>query len=342
VSGIRRLYLDRSPGERRGVALLDGRPERLLIERDGEPPRARLGERRLGRVAAIERATNLAFVDLGEGLAGVLKLTGASAALTVGAAVEVDVRSEAHERGKGCGLALVGAGGGPPALSRPAPDLVERLQAFAPDQPIVEGERAREAADAAEDAALDPVFALETGERITIEPTRALVAVDLDWSETAAAGARRADRANRRALPEIARLLRLKGLAGTIVIDLIGFGEGREGLHAAAKAAFAADGARVLAPTPLGLLQIAKPRAETPVALRLLAEDGRLSARSVARRLARALEREGRADPGVRLEAVAAPDVAAELRPLATALGPRFSVAEEVGRDRLATDIRAR
>lgn len=342
MSGLRRLYLDRSPGERRGVVLLDGRPERLLIERDGEPPRARLGERRRGRVTAVERGTNLAFVDLGDDLSGALKLSGDAAKLTVGASVEADVRTEAHERGKGCALSLVAASSGPPALLRLAPPLVERLQAFAPDQPITEGDRAREAADAAEDAALDPVFAMSTGERITVEPTRALVAVDLDWSETAAPGARRAAQANRRALPEIARLLRLKSLAGTIVVDLIGFGDGREALHAAAKAAFAPDGARVLAPTPLGLLQVAKPRVEAPVALRLLAEDGRLSARSVAQRLVRALEREGRADPGARLDALCAPEVAAELAPLVAALGPRFSVAGEVGRDRLATDIRAR
>jgi hypothetical protein len=74
----------------------------------------------------------------------------------------------------------------------------------------------------------------------------------------------------------------------------------------------------------------------------LLADDGRLSARSVAQRLARSLEREGRADPGARLIAVAAPDVASALQPLLAALGPRFDVAAELGWDRLKTDIRRR
>ena len=35
MSARRQAYLDASPGEVRGVVTLDGRPERLLIARDG-------------------------------------------------------------------------------------------------------------------------------------------------------------------------------------------------------------------------------------------------------------------------------------------------------------------
>ncbi len=89
----------------------------------------------------------------------------------------------------------------------------------------------------------------------------------------------------------------------------------------------------------LGLLQIGLPRRERPVGERLLDADGRLSARSVAQRLARAAEREGRADPGGRVFAACAPAVAAEARSLIAELGPRYCLVEELGWDRLKTDI---
>ena len=60
----RALFLDEGFGERRGVVTLDGRPERLLIERDGSGS-ARLGARFVARVTRIDRASALAFLDLG-------------------------------------------------------------------------------------------------------------------------------------------------------------------------------------------------------------------------------------------------------------------------------------
>jgi Ribonuclease G/E len=65
VTGARRLYLDRSPGEARAVVTLDGRIERLFIDREGEPLRARLGETWRGRVRTVARGFRGAFVDLG-------------------------------------------------------------------------------------------------------------------------------------------------------------------------------------------------------------------------------------------------------------------------------------
>lgn len=53
-------------------------------------------------------------------------------------------------------------------------------------------------------------------------------------------------------------------------------------------------------------------------------------------------EREGRADPGGRITGVCSPEVAAIARLALRTLGPRFDVAEEVGRARWNTDIRTR
>lgn len=61
----RTLFLDRGIGESRGVVMLDGAPERLLIEREGGDTRTRLGARHIGRVRKVEPAFASAFVDLG-------------------------------------------------------------------------------------------------------------------------------------------------------------------------------------------------------------------------------------------------------------------------------------
>src|SRR5271167_1653275 len=70
----RRLYLDVGVGETRGVVTLDGRPERLLISRDGDLACQALGAEVVGRVRKVERQLALAFVDLGDGPDGVLNL----------------------------------------------------------------------------------------------------------------------------------------------------------------------------------------------------------------------------------------------------------------------------
>jgi Ribonuclease G/E len=336
---VRRRYLDVCPGEARGVVTLDGLPERLIIERESEPARARLGERRAGRVREIVRAAGFAYLDIGCEPMGVLNLSGQASTLTQGQSVEVQIVAEARAD-KGPSLRLIGPATGEPRLLTPGPSLEERLMAAASDAQVEGGEAAREAADLAEEAALDPICRLPGGLVLSVEPTRALVAVDVDRGGFTG----KALAANLEAIAHAARLLRLKGLGGTVAIDLIGFPKEGAALRAAATRAFAADqpGVSVLAPSRLGLLQIAKPWRERPIAETLIGPDGRPTARALAQRLVRALEREGQADPGARLVAVCAPEVAVALTPFAAKLGPRFEVAPEVGRDAQSPDIRRR
>jgi len=338
----RRLYLDACPGEVRAVVTLDGLPERLFIERSGVDLGPALGARYRARIAEIAGDLRLARLDLGQSLQGVLPMK-PGAGLARGATVEVEVDAEARG-GKAAGVRLIGPGEGRPELLAPAPDVRVRLAAAAPEAEVILGEGAREAADEAEAAALAIHHALPGGVSLSIESTRALVAVDVDRAGTAGASVKAVLEANRTAIGQAARLLRLKALGGTIVIDLIGFPRDGSLLQAEARTAFAPDqpGVSVLPVSRLGLLQLAKPHRERPAVERLCDVDGRLSARSIAQRLVRALEREGRADPGAQLIARCAPEAAAELRPLAAALGPRFGVTEELGWDRLKSDISGR
>ena len=94
----RALYLDEGFGERRGVVTLDGRPERLLIERDGDPARRRLGARFVARVASwTGRARWRSSTSAAE--EAVLNLGPERKGLTAGRGVEVEIRAEAR-RGK--------------------------------------------------------------------------------------------------------------------------------------------------------------------------------------------------------------------------------------------------
>ena len=335
----RRLYLDRAPGEDRGVVTLDGRPERLLLQRLDDPPEAPAGARYVARLARIDRTLAGAFVELGDGVQALLALAGPAKGLAEGAVVEVEVVAEARNGKLALVRLIASPAQGPARRLDAALSLTQRLQACAPDETLILGSAARDAADEAEAAVLARRHSLEGGLALTIEPTRALVAVDVDLEEGGAALS--VGQANQRALWQAARLLRLKGLAGLVVIDLIGFPKDRRRLLEIAATAFAPDGPETVigALGRFGSLDLAKPHLEQPLAERLLAADGRLSARSLAQDLVRRLDRQGRFEPGRRLEAVCAPEVAQILRPLVAQLGPRFAVREAPGTARDVTDI---
>ncbi|HWE45749.1 MAG TPA: ribonuclease E/G [Caulobacteraceae bacterium] len=336
MTGQRRLYIDPAPGEARGVVTLDGKIERLLIDRAGEPLRARLGETWRGRVRRVARGFRAAFIDLALPHDGVLTLeTGVT--LAEGAVVQVEVTSEARAD-KGPGLRLIGPGKGLPERLTVGPSLDARLRAFAPDAEIESGPDARNLADEAEASALERRFTLSLDLVVTIERARGMVPVDVDFG-AAGAGRNAILAANRTALAETARLIRLKGLGGLIVIDLAGPAKERESLTAAARDAFEPDdpGVVLAGISRLGVLELAKPWRERPVAETLCGPDGRPTARTMAQQLIRSLELEGRADPGAaRIVARCAPEVATEATRFSPALGPRFTIEADPAYNRFA------
>lgn len=325
----RRLYLDDAPGEARGVVTLDGRPERLLIQRVDDPAAHRPGARLAARVRRVERPLATLFLDIGAAPDAVLPLGGAAAALSEGARIEVEVVSPPRA-GKGPVVRLVGPAEGEPRVLVEAPALIDRLNGFAPGADLIQGGDARAMADLAEDEALAAVHALPSGGSIAIEPTRALVAIDVDVGSGGGDARKAATRANREAIVAAARLLRLKGLGGAVVIDLAGKGHDGEALKAVAATAFAPDQPGVaLGPiTRFGLWPLTLPHRATPVAEVLTTEDGLPTEAALALRLLRAIERE--AGPGGRVEARVHPDwadAARRLAPhLANRIGARFRI----------------
>lgn len=339
----RRLLLDAGPGEARGIVLLDGRPERLLIERAGAAPSHRPGAGLAGRVRRIDKALATAFVDLGTAPDAVLPLVGAAARLAEGARIAVEVISPPR-RGKGAVVRLLGPAEGEPRLLSPPPPLLERLAAFAPGAEVERGAAARAAAEAAETDVLAVVHRLASGGSIAIEPTRALVAIDVDLGPAAGDPRRAALRANREAVAAAARLLRLKGLGGAVVIDLAGKGHDGDALKQAAVEAFAADqpGAAFGAITRFGLWPLILPHRTAPVAEILCSASGAPTAETLALRLLR--EVEAAAGPGMRVEARAAPEVAdaaqAIIPYLVERIGPRFRIVADPAAPRDAPVLR--
>jgi Ribonuclease G/E len=334
----RRFFLDRSPGESRAVVTLDGRPERLIIARDADPSIQAHGARTVARVRAIDRNLAIAFLDLGEAPDAVLNLEPQIERISEGAFLEVEIRAEARA-GKGARARWLGHAEGPVRLLEPAPSLEERLGSLAGVAAIATGPAARALADLAQDEVLETHFPLPAGGNIAIETTRALVAVDVDVGAQPGGTAKRAARvANQVAIAEAARLLRLKGLGGLVVIDLAGRGHDGAALLATARSAFAPDNPGVaFGPVSrFGTLELTVPRRMRP-SLEILAGDGPVAnAQTQGMALLRSLEREALTDGGGRFEARAAPDVAAAAAPymdeLLDRLGARLSLMAEAGR----------
>lgn len=336
----RQAYLDRAPGETRGVIMLDGAPERLIIRRDDDDISMLIGARHVARVAEVEPAVGLAFMSLRDGQA-VLPFKPETKPRK-GELLEIEIRAEGMGDKLPTVRALGPADGAPRLLAEP-PGVQTLLSELSGQREIITDRRARDAADEAEADVLNEIHALPGGGDVAIERTRALIAVDVDLGGRKGADSKRVTRqANLAALPVIARLLRLKGLGGLVIIDLVGRGHDGNALLAAARLAFAPDnpGVAIGRVGRFGTMEISIPRRARPVTEVLCGPEGAPTDRTLAQRLVRRMTDEGQAQPGARVVARASPAVAAAARPLIAQLvqqrGARFSLESAAGlaRDR--------
>lgn len=329
----RRAYLYKGVGETVGVVTLDGRPERLFVEWPDDDPLDAEGVRGVARVKKIEKAFASAFVQLPGGRDVLLPLRQDTPRLVEGGLVEIEIKT-ASRQDKAAVARFVAEGEGEPRVETSALTVEERLRLHVKAGSPTTGDKALQAVEEAEADALATVFALPGGGDIAVEPTRALTAIDVDLGAREAADSKRAARqANMAALSVAARVLRLKGLGGIVVFDLVGRGHDGQALTTAARTAFTPDnpGVGIGAISKFGTLEMIVPRRAAPILDRLLTASGAPNPRHQARRLARVLEREGRADPGGRLTArcssAVAEAFAAELDAgVADRLGRRFAV----------------
>ena len=279
-----------TPGEIRALALDDHGPLDSAIERPGGP----LGveDQVVGRITSRVPAMAGAFVALpGGAVDGFLPDTAGARGLSEGAHLACRV-TRGPQGGKGPRLAAIpGEAQGPVRLLSRGPGAVERLALLHPEatiridrpgvgaalpprlRPRVQvglGDRADRAASVW-DALAEPEVALAGGARMTITPTPALVAIDIDAGSATAErrGKKDAQLALNQALaPAIARQIRLRHLAGAILIDPAGVPQrARRQLTDAFAAAFAADPLlpQFLGFSALGLAEILRPRLHPPL-----------------------------------------------------------------------------
>jgi ribonuclease G len=332
-----RLLISSQPGELRLARLERGNLIDLRVEygRGG----GEAGDLHLGRVLALDRKTAAAFCDIGLEGEAFLPLDKAPKGLSEGDLLPLRI-TRAASGGKGPKAEpyrgdLPGslAGQSAPCLLLRANDPVAALleESLPPEEILLEeaamlarlqrlfGEKRPELAarlklhggslplfesegiEARIEALLRPEVPLEGGGRLWIEPTRALVAIDVD-----SAGAADPRKVNLAAAHEIARQLRLRGLAGLIAVDFLDpeGPEARAELRGAFEEALGGD------PTPSelqrlsgeGVLLLTRRRLR-PALHEVLAEPGeawRPSARSQAFTALRAVKAGALSAPGKR------------------------------------------
>nr|WP_294509979.1 ribonuclease E/G [uncultured Rhodopila sp.] len=275
-----------SPGEAHVAAVRGNRLLDYALWRPGSPDG--VGDVHVGRVIAAVPAMAGAFVALADA-EGFLPDSEGAKGLTAGTMLAVRI-TRAAQGSKGPRLTARAdeAASGPVGLLRRGPGPAVRLAERYPVARVLVDDPAVAAAlgadlgarvsvvgtvldeDVAEaiDALSRPVVDLPGGARLSIWPTPALVAIDVDGAGALAGGRGRHEALNREVLPVLAEQIRLRNLSGGIVVDLAG-------MAARKRAALAPDFVRALAEDPLhprflgftalGLAEIVRARVHPPL-----------------------------------------------------------------------------
>ena len=317
-------WIDAAIGETREALVRQGKPIALRIARTSDDgARARWGELYCARVREIDRRRRGAFLDLGLrdqqgflplGDDGRARMDKERVALTDGQGVVVSVTREAA-RGKSPVLDLQATG-----HDGQAP---HRIGQHACDEDLAQAKPAdvqmRAKLDALIEDSLVRTAPVPGGGALTIEPTSALVALDVDAGARAGAGdpERFALDLNIAAAHEAARQIRLRNLGGLIAIDFVSMRakSHQKLLEDKVREAFAGDPWSIQfgGLSRFGVYDLARAQLRTPLHEQMRDADGRLSAETVALMALRAIEREARAQTGRQIACTVAPEVKAWL-----------------------------
>jgi ribonuclease E len=352
-------WIDAAIGETREALVRDGKPIALRVARaSDEGRRARWGELYCARVREVDKRRRGAYLDLGLrdqqgflplGDDGRVRMRKERVVLHEGQGVIVAVtREAARSKNPVLDLSEIGHDGETPHRIGQHDCDSELILARAADPAI------RAKLDALIEDSLARTAPIPGGGVLTIEPTSALVAIDVDAGGRAGSGdpERFALDLNIAAANEAARQIRLRNLAGIIAIDFVSMRAKSHGkqLEEAVRQAFAGDPWSIQfgALSRFGVFDLARAQLRTPLHEQLRDPDGRLSAETVALMALRAIEREGRAQTGRQIGCTVSPDVkawldAAEIdwrAQLSNSIGMRWTLDAQPGpRDRI--DARA-
>lgn len=304
------IRLSRSPGERRVALLRDGELDGYRLERPFRPDG--VGDVVRGRILSAMPALSGAFVALPGDETGFLPEGDTEGRRIPPEGTYLTLRvTRAAQGGKGKRVTARIPQDSP---IEPGPDAALRWALAHPQAEVIADDAAEVArlrramagssrirlGQAFDDAVEDeverlhaPDWALPGGGRMIFSPLPALTAVDVD------SGGADPREVNRVAIAEFARQLRLRDLAGPILLDLAGLSvKQRAALEPALKAALGPDGlTQLLGIGPLGLFEMRRARIHPPLhevledrplarGLTLLRKAAREAATAPSRRLA--------------------------------------------------------
>ena len=317
-------WIDAAIGETREALVCEGRPVALRVARSSDiGRRARWGELYCARVREIDRRRRGAYLDLGLrdeqgflplGDDGRVRSGRTRIALQEGGGVIVAVTRESA-RGKNPVVELQETG-----HDGEAPHLLARHEC---DEDLVLAKAADAQLRAKLDAAIEDALArtapISGGGVLTIDPTAALVAIDVDAGGRLGSGdpERFALDLNLAAAHEAARQIRLRNLGGVIAVDFVAMRAKAHVKHLedGVRAAFAADPWSIQfgGLSRFGVYELARAQLRTPLHEQMRDSDGRMSVESVALMALRAIEREARATSGRQIACTVSPEVKAWL-----------------------------
>lgn len=324
MSELLETWVDGAIGETREALVSRGRPIALRIARaSDEGRRARWGERYCARVREIDRRRRGAFLDLGLreedgflplGEDGRARMRRAREPLHEGQGVVVGIAREAA-RGKNPVVELheTGRDGEAPHRLERHPVDEELILAKPADAEL------RAKLDAAIEDALSRTAPIPGGGVLSIEPTAALVAIDVDAGARPGSGdpERFALDLNIAAAEEAARQLELRSLGGLIAVDFVSMRtkSHRKQLEEAARAAFSQSkwSVQLGSLSRFGVFDLSRAQLRRPLHEIVRDDDGHMSVETVALAALRAIEREARAQTGRQIACTLAPEVKAWL-----------------------------
>jgi hypothetical protein len=262
------LHYDSRFGLARGAVCIDGQPHLYAEGYEYNQSLTMVNVRSVARLKS--KAGGMAFLALADGAEAVLDVPQeVFAKLVEGAALEIEIIAESRQE-KLARARLIGSATGEARRISPVQSLKDRLLAQVSDWgDMIESTLDSDALDAAEEAALNPSASMSEGGYLSIERTRALIACDVDSAggEGVLTPKAFAKACNERAVSDIGRRLRLSGLAGLVVIDLIGKRHDADRLRHLLQAGFGSEaGKLIIGPIgKFGTLEFVRPWGATPL-----------------------------------------------------------------------------